>query len=77
MGGGGSGGYQKIVYNCTNSSGTWSASKDIDEGGNRFDVSVSTGSTVTFTFKARSTTQYFTPRILVEAFGTNINNTYA
>ena len=30
-GGGGEGGYQKVVYNCINSSGTWAVYKDIDE----------------------------------------------
>ena len=77
-GGGGSGRYQKIVWNCINQGGTWYPYKDIDEGGNQLDaVSSGTGSTVTFTFKARSTAQYYSPRVYIEAFGSNINTTYA
>jgi len=76
-GGNGSGGYQKVVYNCLNVSGTWSVHKDIDEGGNRFDVTGSGGSTVTFTFKARSSTQSYSPKVIVRAVGGSaINTTY-
>ena len=75
----GGNGYQKIVYSCINSSGTWIADKDIDEGRNVFDVvaSAASGTTITFTFKARSSSQSFTPRVTVEAFGSSINSTYA
>jgi len=76
-GGGGEGGYQKVVYNCINSSGTWAVYKDIDEGGNKFDITASAGSTVTFTFKARSATQYYSPKVIVKAIGGSaINATY-
>jgi hypothetical protein len=76
-GGNGSGGYQKIVYNCINASGTWSVYKDIDEGGNLFDVTGSGGTTVTFTFKARSSTQSYSPKVIVKAIGGSaINTTY-
>ena len=72
------GDYQKIVYGCYNSSGTWNTQKVIDEGTNDFDVTASAnGSTITFTFKSRSGTKSYTPRVSVEAFGSSINNTYA
>ena len=75
---GGSGKYQRLVYGCYNSGGTWNAKKVIDEGTNDLDVVASAnGSTITFTFKARSSTQSFTPRVTVEAVGTAINSTYA
>jgi hypothetical protein len=70
--------YQKIVYSCYNAAGTWNTQKVIDEGTNDFDVVASAnGSTVTFTFKSRSGTKNYTPRVSVEAFGSSINNTYA
>jgi len=74
----GHGGYQKVVYSCYNVSGTWNTVKVIDEGTNAFDIEASAnGSTITFTFKTRSGTKYYTPRVTVEATGTSINNTYA
>jgi len=74
----GGGGYQKIVYSCNNVSGTWNVDEDIDEGVNAFEVIASTpsGSGVTFTWRARTSTQSYTPRVTVEAFGQNINQTY-
>lgn len=75
--GGGSGGYQRVVFSCINVSGTWSVSEDINEGGDRFDITSSgNGSTVTFTFKARSSTQYYSPKVNIKAFGHSINETY-
>ena len=75
---GGVGKYQRLVYGCYNSGGTWNTKKVIDEGTNDLDVVASAnGSTITFTFKARSSTQSFTPRVTVEAVGTSINSTYA
>lgn len=75
---GGTGKYQKIVYSCYNGSGTWYAKKVIDEGTNDLDVAASAdGSTITFTFKATSSSQSYTPRVTVEATGHNINSTYA
>ena len=72
------GDYQKIVYGCYNASGTWNTQKVIDEGTNDFDVTASAnGSTITFTFKSRSGTKSYTPRVSVEAFGQSINDTYA
>ena len=71
------GSYQKIVYSCHNASGTWNTQKVIDEGTNDFDVTASAnGSTITFTFKSRSGTKSYTPRVLVEAVGQSLNNTY-
>ena len=72
------GAYQRIVYSCYNGSGTWYAKKVIDEGTNQLDVAASAnGSTITFTFKATSSTMSYTPRVKVEAEGHNINSTYA
>jgi hypothetical protein len=69
--------YQRIVYNCYNQNGTWKTTKCIDEGGNKFDVVASAdGSTITFTFKGRSATQTFTPRVMVKAMGHGIVKTY-
>jgi hypothetical protein len=72
------GDYQRIVYSCYNTTGTWNTQKVIDEGTNDFDVVASAnGSTITFTFKSRSGTKSYTPRVSVEAFGSSINTTYA
>jgi hypothetical protein len=72
------GAYQRIVYSCYNGSGAWYAKKVIDEGTNQLDVAASAdGSTITFTFKATSSTMSYTPRVTVEATGHNINSTYA
>jgi len=74
----GPGKYQRIVYSCYNGAGTWITKKVIDEGTNDIDVEASAnGSTITFTFKANSSTQSYTPRETVEAVGTAINSTYA
>jgi len=70
--------YQKIVYSCWNAAGTWNTSKVIDEGTNDFNIEASAnGTTITFTFKSRSGSKSYTPRVTVEATGTAINNTYA
>jgi hypothetical protein len=70
--------YQKIVYSCYNASGTWYAKKLIDEGTDKLDVVASAdGSTITFTYKTRSGTVSYTPKVTVEAIGTSINSTYA
>ena len=76
-GGGAGNSYQRIVYNCWSVQGTWNTSKSVDEGGNKFDVTASAnGSTITFTFKSRSGTQYYTPRVHVQAMGQSIVTTY-
>jgi hypothetical protein len=70
--------YQRVVYSCHCSSTTWVPGKVIDEGTNDLDVVASAnGTTITFTFKARSSTQNFSPRIVVQATGHSINSTYA
>ena len=75
---GGTGKYQRIVYSCYNDSGTWRPKKVIDEGTNDFDVTASSDdTTITFTFKGRSSSQSYTPRVKVEADGQSINSTYA
>tara|TARA_R110000765_G_scaffold309976_1_gene403362 strand:- start:3106 stop:6360 length:3255 start_codon:yes stop_codon:yes gene_type:complete len=69
--------YQRIVYNCWNVSGTWNTSKNVDEGGNKLDVTASAnGATITFTFKSRSGSQSYTPRVHVQATGTAVVTTY-
>jgi len=76
-GGGAGNSYQRIVYNCWSVQGTWNTSKGVDEGGNKFDVTASAnGSTITFTFKSRSGTQNYTPRVHVQAMGQSIVTTY-
>jgi hypothetical protein len=70
--------YQKVVYSCWNAAGIWNTSKVIDEGTNGLDVEASANAaTITFTFKSRSGSLNYTPRVTVEASGTGINNTYA
>ena len=70
--------YQKVVYTCQNAAGTWYVDKVIDEGTNGLDVvaSADSGSTITFTFRARSSTQYYSPAVHVECLGASINTTY-
>ncbi len=75
---GGNSKYQRIVYSCHCSGTTWAPGKVIDEGTNDLDVVASAnGATITFTFKARSSTQSFSPRVVVQATGHSINSTYA
>jgi hypothetical protein len=71
-------GYQRIVYSCRNEGGTWNIDKDIDEGVNAFDVTYAADGSdnITFTFKARSSTQSYTPKVTVEAIGSYINQSY-
>jgi hypothetical protein len=75
--GAGEGHYQRIVYSCYNAGGTWIVVKAIDEGNNAFDVvaSASSGSTITFTWKTRSGTVYYTPRLIITGVG-SIDTTY-
>tara|TARA_R100000805_G_scaffold5021_3_gene6322 strand:+ start:1794 stop:6218 length:4425 start_codon:yes stop_codon:yes gene_type:complete len=75
----GGSGYQRIVYSIINVGGTWQCHKDIDEGQNVFDVVASTpssGSAVTFTFKARSSNQSFTASVFIEHLGHNLDTQY-
>ena len=75
---GNAGHYQKVVYSCWNAQGTWNTSKVIDEGTNGLDIEASTNaSTITFTFKSRSGSLNYSPRVTIEASGHAINNTYA
>jgi len=70
--------YQKVVYSCQNAAGTWYVAKVIDEGTNGLDVvaSADSGSTITFTFRAASSTQYYSPAVHVECLGASINTSY-
>jgi hypothetical protein len=71
-------GFQRIVYSCRNESGTWNIDKDIDEGVNAFDVTYAADGSdnITFTFKSRSGTQSYAPRVTVEAMGDQIQTSY-
>jgi len=75
---GGDSGYQRIVYSCKNISGTWDINKDIDEGVNGVDVTYAADGSdnITFTFKSRTVTQYYAPKVTVEAIGDQINQSY-
>lgn len=72
------GGYQKIVYSCWNTSGTtWNVEKVIDEGTNDFDITVDdSDATRTFTFVSRSGTKSYSPRVIVEASGSALDEQY-
>jgi hypothetical protein len=75
---GGTGKYQRISYSCYCDSTTWRPRKMIDEGSNTYDVVASAdGTTITFTFKTRSGSQGYSPRVVIEATGHSINSTYA
>jgi len=74
---GGAGNYQRVVYSCYNASGTWYVKKVIDEGTNQLDVEASPdGTTITFTFKAVTTTQLYTPIVEIEHLGAAIDPQY-
>ena len=75
---GGAGKYQQISYSCYCSGTTWIPKKVIDEGTDTYDVAASAnGATITFTFKTRSGSQAFSPRVIIQATGNSINSTYA
>jgi len=76
---GGTGQYQKVVYSCFGSGTNWVVDKVIDEGTNVFDIeaSASSAATIVFTFKTRSGSQGYTPRVVIEATGHSIISTYA
>jgi len=74
---GGAGEYQRVVYACYNASGNWYPTKVIDEGTNAFDVTDSgNGTTVTFTFKARTASQAYSPYVTIEHVGAAIDTQY-
>lgn len=74
---GGDNHYQRVVYSCKNDSGIWIASKVVDEGTNGLDVTASAnGATITFTYKSRSGTQGYSPRVLIEHLGSAFNTSY-
>ena len=74
---GGAGEYQRVVYSCYNASGNWYPKKVIDEGTNAFDVTDSgNATTVTFTFKARTASQAYTPYVTIEHVGAAIDTQY-
>jgi len=74
---GGQGEYQRIVYACYNAGGNWYPTKVIDEGTNAFDVTDSgNGTTVTFTFKARTASQAYSPYVTIEHVGAALDTSY-
>ena len=76
---GGIGQYQKVVYSCAGVGTNWVVNKVIDEGTNVLDIEASSSSaaTIVFTFKTRSGTQSYSPRVVIEATGHSIISTYA
>ena len=66
------------MYSCRNESGTWNIDKDIDEGVNAFDVTYAADGSdnITFTFKSRSGTQSYWPKVTVEAMGNSVQTSY-
>jgi hypothetical protein len=76
---GGTGQYQKVVYSCHGSGTNWVVDKVIDEGTNVFDIvaSAASAATIVFTFKTRSGSQGYSPRVVIEATGHSIISTYA
>ena len=76
---GGTGQYQKVVYSCFGSGTNWVVDKVIDEGTNVFDIvaSAASAATIVFTFKTRSGSQGYSPRVVIEATGHSIISTYA
>lgn len=74
----GGNGFQYVVYHCRNEAGTWVLQRSVDEGANAFEILPSTnGSAITFTFKARVTTQNYSPSVYVSAFGDSLDTSYA
>jgi hypothetical protein len=76
---GGTGQYQRIVYSCAGVGTNWVVYKVIDEGTNVLDIeaSATSAATIVFTFKTRSGTQAYSPRVVIEATGHSIISTYA
>jgi hypothetical protein len=71
--GGGSGGAFKILFNCYNGGGTWVVQKTEIQASSKVDITYANG---IFTFKSKSGTQAYSPRVKVEAYGANINTAY-
>jgi hypothetical protein len=77
MHGGAGGEYQRVVYSCYNAGGNWYPKKVIDEGTNGLDVTASSnGTTITFTFKARTASQAYSPYVTIEHVGAAIDISY-
>ena len=73
----GAGGAFHIIYACHNVSGTWNTTKSTVVSNSNVDIEASAnGSTVTFTFKAVSSTQSYTPQVMVEALGFHFDTQY-
>jgi len=76
---GGTGQYQRVVYSCAGVGTNWVVYKVIDEGTNVLDIeaSATSAATIVFTFKTRSGTQAYSPRVVIQANGHSIISTYA
>jgi hypothetical protein len=76
---GGTGQYQRVVYSCAGVGTNWVVYKVIDEGTNALDIeaSATSAATIVFTFKTRSGTQAYSPRVVIQASGHSIISTYA
>jgi hypothetical protein len=76
---GGNGQYQRVVYSCAGVGTNWVVYKVIDEGTNALDIeaSATSAATIVFTFKTRSGTQAYSPRVVIQATGHSIISTYA
>ena len=76
---GGTGQYQRVVYSCAGVGTNWVVYKVIDEGTNVLDIeaSATSAATIVFTFKTRSGTQAYSPRVVIQATGHSIISTYA
>ena len=76
---GGTGQYQRVVYSCAGVGTNWVVYKVIDEGTNVLDIeaSATSAATIVFTFKTRSGTQAYSPRVVIQASGHSIISTYA
>jgi hypothetical protein len=76
---GGTGQYQRVVYSCAGVGTNWAVYKVIDEGTNVLDIeaSATSAATIVFTFKTRSGTQAYSPRVVIQASGHSIISTYA
>jgi hypothetical protein len=74
---GGSGAPFHIVFSCINAGGQWSATRSEIAASASVDVVASTsGNDVLFTFKSKSGSQGYSPKVKIETNGSNFDTTY-
>jgi len=74
---GGSGAPFHIVFSCINAGGQWSATRSEIAASASVDVVASTsGNDVLFTFKSKSGSQGYSPRVRIETIGNSYDSTY-